>query len=148
MIFLGFDDKLGNFLKHEINSINLHLPKKRLSLSLAIKGYNTYVCKDNSQINIDDKEIQKLLEFCPEDKLNEVFLPLLIIRRRDLGRGAYVISGELIEQFMILKALEKYDGTWDDFIKNPIPKHLSFLYKPDLITLRKVLPTSTVIGFA
>jgi len=144
---LGFDDKLGNFLKYEIDSINLHLPKKRVSLSVASKGYNVYVSKDNTQLHIDKKEIDLLLSICPKEKENEAFLPLLIIRRRDLGLGTYVISGELIDQFLVLKALNKFEGTWVEFIETPPPKHLIFLYKPDLIALRKILPTSTVIGF-
>lgn len=148
MKYLGFDDKLSNFLKHEIDSINSHLPKKRVPLSVALKGYNVYVSKDNSQLYIDKKEIDLLLSICPSKKENEVLLPFLIIRRRDLGHGTYVISGELIDQFLILKALDKFEGTWVEFIENPNPKHLTFLYKPDLITLRKILPTCTVIGFA
>lgn len=147
MKYLGFDDKLSNFLKHEIDSINLHLPKKRVSLCAANKGYNLYISKDNSQLYIDKKEINLLLSICPNEKENEVLLPFMIIRRRDLGPGTYVISGELIDQFLVLKALDKFKGLWVDFIKNPLPKHLTFLYKPDLITLRKILPTSTVIGF-
>jgi uncharacterized protein (UPF0216 family) len=145
---LGFDDKLSNFLKYEIDSINLHLPKKIVSLSVANKGHNVYVSRDNSQLYIDKKEIDLLLSICPNAKENEVLLPFLIIRRRDLGLGTYAISGELIDQFLILKVLDKYDGSWVEFIKNPLPKHLIFLYKPDLITIRKLLPTSTVIGFA
>ena len=145
---LGFDDKLSNFLKHEIDSINLHLPKKRVSLSVASKGYNLYVSKDNSQLYINNEEINLLLSICPNKKENEVFLPFLIIRKRELGLGTYVISGELIDLFMILKVLDKFKGLWNEFIENPPPKHLTFLYKPDLITLRKMLPTSTVIGFA
>ncbi len=148
MKYLGFDDKLSNFLKYEIDSINSHLPKKRVPLSIAKKGHNVYVSKDNSQLYIDKKEIDLLLSICPTAKENEVLLPFLIIRRRDLGLGTYVISGELIDQFLILKALDKFDGTWTEFIENPLPKHLTFLYKPDLITLRKKLSTSTVIGFA
>jgi len=146
--YLGYDDKLSNFLKHEIDSINLHLPKKRVPLSLANKGYNVYVSRDNSQLHINKKEIDLLLSICPTKKENDVLLPFLIIRRRDLGRGTYSISGELIDQFLVLKALDKFEGTWIEFIKKPLPKHLTFLYKPDLITLRKILPTSTVIGFA
>ena len=148
MTFLVFDDKLSNFLKHEIDSINMHLPKKRVSLDLALKGYNIYVCKDNSQLYIDKKEIEKINSICPKNKHKEVFLPFLIVRRRDLGKGTYVISGELIDQYIVLQILEKTDKKWDDFLKNPLPKHLTFLYKPDIINLRKELPTSTVIGFA
>jgi uncharacterized protein (UPF0216 family) len=145
--YLGFDDKLSNFLKHEIDSINLHLPKKRVPLSLANKGYNVYISRDNSQLHINKKEIDLLLSICPTKKENEVLLPFLIIRRRDLGLGTYAISGELIDQFLVLKVLDKFKGTWVEFIDNPLPKHLTFLYKPDIITLRKLLPTSTVIGF-
>ncbi len=148
MKHLGFDDKLSKFLKYEIDSINLHLPKRRVPLSVADKGHNVYISKDNSQLYIDKKEVDLLLSICPNAKENEVLLPFLIIRRRDLGLGTYVISGELIEQFLILKVLDKYDGSWVEFIENPLPKHLTFLYKPDLITIRKILPTSTVIGFA
>ena len=148
MKYLGFDDKLSNFLKHEIDSINSHLPKKRVSLSVALKGYNVYVSNDNIQLYIDKKEIDLILSICPSEKEKDVLLPILIIRRRDLGLGTYVISGELIDQFLILKVLDKFEGSWVEFIEIPHPKHLTFLYKPDLITLRKMLPTSTVIGFA
>ena len=147
MEYLGYDDKLSSFLKHEIGSINSHLPKKRVPLSVAKKGPHVYVSKDNSKLYIDKKEIDLLLSICPTAKENEVLLPLLIIRRRDLGLGTYVISGELIDQFLILKALDKFEGSWTEFNKNPLPKHLTFLYKPDLIALRKKLSTSTVIGF-
>ncbi len=145
---LEFDDKLSNFLKYEIDSINSHLPKKRVPLNVALKGYNVYVSRDNSQLYIDKKEIDLLLSICPSEKEKEVLLPFLIIRRRDLGSGTYVISGELIDKFLVLKALDKFEGSWGEFVEIPHPKHLTFLYKPDLIALRKILPTSTVIGFA
>lgn len=145
---LGFDDKLGKFLQHEIDSINFHLPKKRVPLHIAKNGYNTYISKDNNQIYIDMKEITSLLEICPQERIKDVLLPILIIRRRDLGSGTYVISGELLEQFLVLKSLDSFKGTWKDFADNPPPNHVTFLYKPDLIQLRKKLPTSTVIGFA
>ena len=59
-----------------------------------------------------------------------------------------MISGELIEQYLVLKAIKKIDSDWNEFIKDVHEKNLFFLYKPDLIELRKALPTSTVIGFS
>ncbi len=145
---LGFDDKLTNFLKYEIDSINKHLPKKRTSLDMALKGFNLYVSMENNQIHIDKNEIKYLQELCPEEKLKNVHLPIIIIRRRDLGSGTYVISGELLEQYLILKALDKTTEDWETFLKEKHSTKLFFLYKPDLIKLRKTLPTSTVIGFS
>ncbi|MCE7742637.1 MAG: DUF61 family protein [Candidatus Heimdallarchaeota archaeon] len=146
---MGYEDsKLTKFLKHEIDSINMHLPKKRVSLEMALKGFNLYVSKENNQIHIDMKEVQLLKELCPIEKLKSVYLPILIIRRRDLGTGTYVISGELIEQYLVLKAISKIDEDWDKFTQKELKSSSLFLYKPNLIELRKVLPTSTVIGFS
>lgn len=146
---VGFDnDRITKFLKHEIDSINLHLPKKRVNLEMALKGYNFYVTKEDAQIYIEEEEVQLLRELCPTEKQTKVFLPILIIRRRDLGAGTYIISGELIEQFLVLKALGRIEEDWKQFTKKEYKSNTFFLYKPDLIELRKKLPTSTIIGFS
>ena len=144
---MSLDDKLSKFLKREIESVNLHLPKRRVSLEDAIQGKNYYMSREDVELHINAKEIDVLSKICPENKRKDVFLPILVIRRRDLGKGVYVISGELIEQYLVLKALKKYDKEWDDFRKNPLPTNALFLYKPDLIEIRKTLPTGIVIGF-
>ncbi len=148
MNLVGFDDKLSKFLKHEIDSINLHLPKKKVSLDNARQGYNFYINREEIQLLIDKKEIDLLVDICPKDKIKDAHLPILIIRRRDLGRGTFVIAGELVEQYIVLKALKKLEIDWDQFRKNPDISSSTFLYKPDLIDLRKTLPTSTIIGFS
>jgi len=147
VISVSLDDKLSKFLKREIESVNLHLPKTRVSLEEALQGKNFYMSREDVELYINEKEIEILSKFCPEIKYKDVFLPILVIRRRDLGKGVYVISGDLIEQFLVVKALKKYDKTWDDFRKNPLPTNALFLYKPDLIEIRKTLPTAIVIGF-
>ncbi len=147
MKYVSLDDKLSKFLKREMESVNLHLPKTRVSLEDAIQGKNHYMSREEVELYINAKEIDILSNICPEKKHKDVFLPILVIRRRDLGEGVYVISGDLIEQFLVLKALKKYDKEWDDFRKNPIPTNALFLYKPDLIEIRKILPTGIVIGF-
>ena len=145
---MGFDDKLSKYLKHEIDSINLHLPKKKVSLANASQGYNFYINREDSQLLIDKKEIELLVDICPQNIVKNVFLPIIIIRRRDLGKGTFVIAGELIEQYLVLKALKKTEENWDQFRKKPDLASSTFLYKPDLIELRKTLPTSTIIGFS
>ena len=125
----------------------MHLPKKRISLELALKGYNFYVSKEDNKLHIDKKEAELLHSICPKEMVSSVLLPILIIRRRDLGPGTYVITGELIDQYLVLKSLEKTDLDWKEWLKEISSSKESHLYKPDLISLRKKLPTSTVIGF-
>ena len=148
MNLVGFDDKLSKFLKHEIDSINLHLPKKKVSLESASQGHNYYMNREDSQLLIDKKEVDLLIEICPKIRIKQVYLPILIIRRRDLGAGTYVIAGELIEQYLVLRAIEKLEISWDQFKDQPDISSSTFLYKPDLIELRKILPTSTIVGFS
>ncbi len=142
-----FDDKLSKILKHEILEINSHLPTKRVSLSAAFDGKTEYIRRDNSKVSIDQKEIELLNSLCPPIKRKSVLLPIIIVRRRNLGAGAYVITGELVEQYLVLKVLGKIEDDWISF-KDSNEGKLSILYKPELTELRKKLPTSTVLGFS
>ena len=139
--------KLENFLKYELENINKHLPRKRIPLNKGMKE-NTYVSKGNDKISIDPREIQFLQSLCPKDKLNSVYLPIIIVRRRDLGEGAYIISGESIEEFLVLKAINKWEGDWSEFLKEKEKRRYFYLYKPDLLEIRKKLSTCTVIAFS
>jgi uncharacterized protein (UPF0216 family) len=114
---------------------------------MAEQGKLHYINREDALLYINKKEIQLLLELCPKEKYKDVSLPILIIRRRDLGSGTYVITGDLIEQYLVCKAINKYKDSWENFKNEEHSPSLTYLYKPDLIELRKVLPTSTVIGF-
>lgn len=142
-----FDDKLSKILKHEILAINSHLPTKRISLSAAFDGKTEYTTRDNSKVSIDQKEIEILNSLCPPSRRRSVLLPIIVIRRRNLGAGAYVITGELVAQYLVLKALNKIEDDWKGF-KDSNEGKLSILYKPELTELRKKLPTCTVLGFS
>lgn len=131
-----------------MESVNLHLPKSRITLQKAKEGHYHYISREDVELYINKKEIQTLLDLCPEEKYKDVYLPILIIRRRDLGRGIYVISGGLIDQFLVCKAINKYEKSWENFKNEDHSPSLTYLYKPDLVGLRKTLPTSTVIGFS
>jgi len=142
-----YGDKIEKFLKYELDNINKHLPRKRILLKKGLEE-NTYVSKGNDKISIDPREIQFLQSLCPENKLNSVYLPIIIVRRRDLGEGAYIISGESIEEFLVLKAINKWKGDWEEFLKEKEKRHYFYLYKPDLLEIRKKLSTCTVIAFS
>ena len=140
-------DKFTKILDHEIESVNMHLPRKRISLQEAIiEEKNHYVARDGTKLFIDPKEIELLREFCPKNKMRDLFLPILIIRRRELGSGVYAVAGELIDEYVVARAIGTYDGSWLEYLENR--KNPLYIYKPQLLLLRKKLRTATVIGFA
>lgn len=135
------------FIENQIENLNLHLPKKRISLHAAIENeIKKYIAKDGTELVIDPKEIALLKEICPKSKLEAVFLPIIIIRRRDLGQGVFTVAGEIIEEYLIAKVIGLYEKEWDEYLKER--KKDLYLYKPHIIEIRKKLRTATVIGFA
>ena len=79
-------------------------------------------------------------------RMRDLFLPILIIRRRELGSGVYAVAGELIDEYVVARAIGAYDGSWLEYLENR--KNPLYIYKPQLLLLRKKLRTATVIGFA
>jgi len=141
-----FTDRVERILKFEIENINNHLPKKRLSLVKAIEGQSNYISKDNTPLYIDKEEVKLLASLCPKEKIPSVFLPIIILRRRDLGEGVFVVGGELIDKYLVFKTIDKWQGDWKEFLAKHTEKEV-YLYRPDILSVRKKLPTCTAIGF-
>ncbi len=142
-----FGDKTSSFLQKELDTLNDHLPKKRILFKDSLKGQN-YISKNGQSLYITKKELVELEIICPKDKIDTLMVPFMILRRRDYGAGAYIISGDMIEQYIILKIIGKYTSSWDEYAKGERETiHPRILYKPDIIEIRKKLPTCVVIGF-
>ncbi len=146
-VFSIFGDKTFKVINYDIQSINNHLPKKRLSLLDAIKGKNTYRSRDNYELLIDRKEIELLASICPKEKLSSVYLPVIILRRRDLDRGTYVIGGELVEAFLVLKVIGKFKGKLSEFVEKYRDSAV-YITSLEVIEIKKKLSTVITIAFA
>jgi uncharacterized protein (UPF0216 family) len=126
-----------NVLVKTIQTMNSHLPSKRISLTdlLAmekpgIKG------KDNTFFIMDKSELDLISQSLPRFLWGRLRLPMLIEMSPDFGNSSARIQGEP-EVEVVSKILGK-----DREIKKQI-----IIYLPEVRELRRKLPTTTQYAF-
>jgi uncharacterized protein (UPF0216 family) len=137
---------IERLIDHEIESVNDHLPMTRPTLKelieLDIPEYRTRI---GEMSTFKSEEIEKLAEEVPTKFHDEVRLPIVILRRLDLGRGIYSVTGSKPELFLIWKNVGQVDLEWDKLAQWE-PKNQ--IYRPQVQILRRKFPSATCIGFA
>ena len=135
---------IDNFLQHEIDTLNDHLPENRVTLKalLAQDRPRFYTkCGNESAFRIEDIEFLK--QEIPEVFHDEIRLPIVILRRLDYGPGIYTIAGNKAELFTIHKILGYDDLSWENFNSwRPVEQ----LARPQVQLIRQKMPTTTTIG--
>jgi hypothetical protein len=126
-----------NLLVKTIQTMNQHLPSKRLSLTAlllmekpGIKG------KDNTFFIMDRVELDLISQSLPRFMWSHLRLPMLIEMSPDFGSGAARVRGEA-EGEVISKILGK---------ARPQGKQM-IIYLPEVRELRRKLPTTTQYAF-
>ncbi len=139
-------DRFTKFMQMEIDKINDHLPAKPLPLNLILKMKEpVYKLRDGDLTSLDLDEIEKIKELIPEKFWNQVLLPIIIIRRRDLGTAAFTVGGSDANLYIIQSIFEELpDFDMWKLSKSDKPK---VFYRPHIRDIRKSYPTVTVIGF-
>jgi uncharacterized protein (UPF0216 family) len=126
-----------NVLVKTIQTLNQHLPGKRLTLTEllsmekpGIKG------KDNTFFVMDKSELKLISESFPRFMWNRLRLPMLIEMSPDFGSGSARIQGEA-EVEVVSKILGK---------ARPHERQL-IIYMSEVRELRRKLPTTTQYAF-
>ena len=136
---------IDRLIDRDIESINDHLPRTRPTLKQLIDldtpEYQTRVGEISA---FKPDEIKKLANDVPTKFHDEVRLPMVILRRLDLGRGIYSVTGSKPELFLIWKTVGQVDLGWEKLAQWE-PKDR--LYRPQVQILRRKLPSTTCIGF-
>jgi len=140
------DARIGRLLdfiyKSEIEKLNDHLPRELKSLKdIASNSLYTLKARDGSNIIIDRNEVSMLCNLLPSDLHDKLMLPLIFLRRIDLGRGAYELLGGKVEAFTVLKILG-YNVSLEE-VTLPLR-----LYKPQIFKLKMMLSTLVMIAFS
>jgi uncharacterized protein len=138
MAFSGEGQAMNkNVLVKTIQTMNQHLPSKRLNLQdlLAmekpgVKG------KDNIFFIMDKPELELISQSLPRFMWSRLRLPLLIEMSPDFGSGAARVQGEA-EGEVVSKILGKV---------RPQGKQM-IIYLPEVRELRRKLPTTTQYAF-
>lgn len=123
---------VDRILKFELNKMNLHLPKQRISLKEALESTRPQVAtRDGNVHRFKREELDFLAGVVPEVDWGRLQLPILIVLDPKLGRGTARITGEA-ETLAISQILGK-KSTGGELL----------IYRPDVTIVRRKLPTAT-----
>ncbi|MHA2407914.1 MAG: DUF61 family protein [Candidatus Ranarchaeia archaeon] len=140
--------KWGALVKHlenEIQKLNDHLPKVQVSLESLISNHPPKVeTRDGIEWHFDQKELDQIAEKIPQDLWAEISIPIIFLRRTDMGAGAFTISGNKATQFLVAKLLGLTDLPPHAYRKLKTPL---ILYRPQISQIRKILKTTSTISF-
>jgi len=130
---------------HEVRKLNNHLPKKRLTLNELLKSdHPTVETIDGSSIIINKAELQELANIVPAEYHDRVKLPIIILRRMELGRAVHTVAGERIEEFTVKKILGLTSDGYNQMYEETEP---IFLYRPQVVKLLRRFHSLIVLGF-
>lgn len=133
-------------IEREIVQLNEHMPRtKKTLVQLLREEAPTYMTRDGQSSAVRREELEYLADEIPSRLHGEIMVPFTIIRRTSMGRGAHTIGGSKLEQFTLLKILDKVTVSFEFWRETPIPE---IIYSPEVTILRRKLRTTTVLGFA
>jgi uncharacterized protein (UPF0216 family) len=126
-----------------VEKLNDHLPKEYKTLDELLSMDSPSVkARDGGEIIFDRGELELLAQLIPKELYGQLRLPIVLLRRVDLGPGTFSLSGGKVEAYLALKLLGQVDVNLDG-VELPI-----YIYRPQVQELRRKLRTLTVIGFA
>jgi len=139
--FKAADRFLKALWRKEVERLNDHLPREFKTLEELLKEEEPSVkAKDGSELVFSREELEFIAKSLPKDEYRTLRLPIILMRRIDLGPGVFSVSGGRAEALLVRKVLNE-GGRAD-------PSTPLYLYRPQVALLRRKLKTTTVIGFS
>ena len=123
-------------IKFELSRLNRTLPRRRISLEEALTvGRPQVIGRDGSVHAFKLDELKFLAEMVPKQDRGQLQLPIFIILNPKLGRGTAQIIGKV--EARVIASILKKECTGDELL----------LYRPEIVTIRRKLPTTTQYFF-
>ncbi|MCS7368604.1 MAG: DUF61 family protein [archaeon GBS-70-058] len=135
-------DRVLNLIHRlDIERINSHLPAEYKTLREIVSSNPPSVkARDGSDIIIDREDLNFLSEVLPSDLHEKLRLPLVFVRRMDLGVGIYELVGGVVEAYTVLRIM----GENISIDKVSLPLRI---YKPHMFKLKMAIPSCVIISF-
>jgi len=140
-------DRLADTIfREEMRRLNAHLPKVRRTLKELLKEDSPSVSTvDGGRVVMKPAELGQLAAALPEELKERVRLPLVLLRRTELGPGTFTLMGDRAEEFALSRIVKGYTGSYDEFVRTQGKPQL--FYKPEVSELMRKFHTLLVIGF-
>ena len=136
-----FDSLLGR----ELRKLNTHLPKQRRTLKEFLsEAVPAVPAVDGSTIVLRKNEIEELARIVPREYHDSLRLPIIVLRRMELGKSVYTVSGDKVEEFTVKKILGKSASEYHKMYLDDEPL---FIYRPGVGELLRRFHSLVVIGF-
>lgn len=142
----GPNDRLtDSVLRQELRHLNSHLPKERRTLNDLLKEPQpTVTSVSGHSIRMKKEELSEMSHMLPEEISRRVRLPIVLLRRRDLGTGAFTVLGDRYEEYAALLLAGSVKRGFDDFKREASSVTI---YKPQVSELLRKFHSLIVIGF-
>ncbi|MEM3465781.1 MAG: DUF61 family protein [Candidatus Jordarchaeales archaeon] len=140
---LLFDRFINALWKSELQKLNDHLPKEYKSLAQLLREDDPSVPTiGGDKIVMLRKDLEFVASIVPEKYHDKLRLPLIFIRRIDMGEGVYTVGGGLLERLLVSSLLKERPV----FLENE-EDALEYIYRPQLWHIKKVVRSLVVVGF-
>jgi len=139
----GFFDVM---LQNELRKLNTHLPKNRKTIrELLTENEPSVSTVGGEKAIMKRSEVEALSAELPDALRDRVRLPLVLLRRTELGRGAFTLLGDDYEEYALSKVLGEYNGTLAEFQRSR--ESPTVFYKPQVSELTRRFHSLIVVGF-
>lgn len=136
----------GAVLKDDLRRLNSHLPKQRRTLAELLKEVAPSVKSvSGDQIKMRKSELEELAHSLPATAQERIRLPLILLRRTDLGPGAYTVLGDPYEEYAISVLSRTSEHDFEEFKR--LRTGAPVFYKPEVSQLLRKFHSLVTIGF-
>ncbi|OLD34098.1 MAG: hypothetical protein AUI50_07950 [Crenarchaeota archaeon 13_1_40CM_2_52_14] len=129
-----------------MRKLNTHLPKNRKTIrELLAEEQPSVSTVGGEKAPMKKSEVEALNAELPDALRDKVRLPLVLLRRRELGPGAFTLLGDPYEEYAVSKILGEYNGTFTEFQQSR--QSAAVFYKPQVSELTRRFHSLIVLGF-
>ena len=133
-------------LRDDMGKLNSHLPKSRRTLKeLSSDPAPQVLAASGDLFKMKKHELEELAHSLPPEAETRVRLPIVLLRRGDLGLSAFTVLGDPYEEYAILMLVGSFQGSFEQFggeKSNPV-----VIFKPQISLLMRRFHSLLVLGF-
>jgi uncharacterized protein (UPF0216 family) len=138
-----FSDAL---LRDDLRKLNSHLPKNRRTLGELLSDPAPRVqAASGDFIRMKKAELEELSRSLPTEASTRVRLPIVLLRRGDLGLGAFTVLGDRYEEYSLLLLAGSVHGSFEQYKEQE--SEVAVLFKPQISSLMRRFHSLLVLGF-
>jgi uncharacterized protein (UPF0216 family) len=133
-------------LRDDLRKLNSHLPKNRRTLQELLSDPTPKVqAASGDVIRMKKNELEEMSRSLPSEAPTRVKLPIVLLRRGDLGLGAFTVMGDTYEEYAMLLLAGSVQGSFEQCKDQK--SEVALLFKPQISSLMRRFHSLLILGF-